>query len=223
MAKAFGTAVRNLRRAPAFTGLVVLTLALGIGATTAMFSVVDAVLLNPLPFAKADRIVEVWTYFQDDAVRTPGATRTVVSAIRNEPGLFEAISAYQPGAGTITGTGEPELVAVASLAPSIFAVFPTAPLVGRLFNAGDATSSDRPILISERMWAGRFGRDAGVIDRIVTIDDVPNRIVGVLPTRFNVPENTVSVWRPIDIESANARLRVPLVGVIQPGVTKTRR
>lgn len=185
-----------------------------------MFSVVDAVLINPLPFAKADRLVEVWTYFQEDAVRAPGATSTIVSTIRKEPGLFEAVSAYQPGAGTITGSGEPELVAVASIAPSIFWVFPTAPLIGRLFNADDVTSSDRPILISERIWAGRFGRDPGVIDRTLMIDDEPSRIVGVLPMRFNVPENTVSVWRPIDIESANARLRVPLVGILQPGVTQ---
>jgi putative ABC transport system permease protein len=137
MAKAFGMAVRDLHRAPTFAGLVVLTLALGIGATTAMFSVVDAVLLNPLPFATADRIIQVRTYYREDAVRTPAATSAVVSAMRTEPGLFEAISAYQPGAGTITGNGEPELVAVASLAPSIFTVFPTAPLLGRLFNAGD--------------------------------------------------------------------------------------
>jgi putative ABC transport system permease protein len=219
--KSIATALRNLRRAPAFTGLVVLTLALGIGATTAMFSVVDAVLLNPLPFAKADRIVEVWTFFQEGAVRAPGATSAVIATIRKEPGLFEAVGAYQFGAGTITGTGEPELVSVAGLAPSVFTVFPAAPLIGRLFNDGDATSSEHPILISERMWAGRFGRDPNVIDRIVTIDDVPNRIVGVLPVRFNVPESSVSVWRPIDVESANARLRVQLVGIMQPGVTRT--
>jgi predicted permease len=219
--RAIGTALRNLRRAPAFTGLVVLTLALGIGATTAMFSVVDAVLLNPLPFAKADRIVEVWTFFQEGAARAPGATSAVIATIRKEPGLFEAVGAYQFGAGTITGTGEPELVSVAGLAPSVFTVFPAAPLIGRLFNDSDATASEHPILISERMWAGRFGRDPNVIDRIVTIDDVPNRIVGVLPVRFNVPESSVSVWRPIDVESANARLRVQLVGVMQPGVTRT--
>jgi putative ABC transport system permease protein len=220
MAKALSAALRNLRRAPAFTGLVVLTLALGIGATTAMFSVVDAVLINPLPFAKADRIVEVWTFFQEGAARAPGATSAVVATLRREPGLFEAVGAYQFGAGTITGTGEPELVSVAGLAPSVFTVFPAAPLIGRLFNDGDATSSEHPILISERMWTGRFGRDPNVIDRMVTIDDVPNRIVGVLPARFNVPESTVSVWRPIDVESATARLRVQLVGVMQPGVTR---
>ena len=217
---AVATAIRNLRRAPAFTGLVVLTLALGIGATTAMFSVVDAVVINPLPFAKANRITEVWTFFREDAERTPAAMSAVVSAIRNEPGLFEAISAYHNGAGTITGTGEPELVAVSGVAPDIFSVFPTAPLIGQLFNADDATSSDRPILISEKTWAGRFARDPAVIDRTLTIDDQSHRIVGVLPTRFNVPENTVSVWRPIDLGTANTRWRVLLVGVMQPGVTR---
>lgn len=222
MATDLSSAIRSLRRAPAFTGLVVLTLALGIGATTAMFSVVDAVLINPLPFAKADRLVEVWTYFQEGAVRAPGATSTVVAAIRQEPRLFESVGAYQFGAGTITGAGEPEMISVAGLAPSIFSVFPAAPLIGRLFNSADAASSEHPILISERMWAARFGRDAGVLDRVLTIDDVPNRIVGVLPARFNVPENTVSVWRAIDIETANARRRVQLVGILQSGVTKTQ-
>src|SRR6187401_2140168 len=104
MSGAFGAAARNLRRGAAFTGLVVLTLALSIGATTAMFSVVDAVMLNPLPFAKADRVVEVWTFVQEGAERSPGATSAVIDAIREEPGLFEAVGAYQFGAGTITGT-----------------------------------------------------------------------------------------------------------------------
>ena len=82
MAMALAAALRNLGRAPAFTGLVVLTLALGIGAATAMFSVVDAVLLNPLPFAKADRLVEVWTRFEAGAARAPGATSAILAAVR---------------------------------------------------------------------------------------------------------------------------------------------
>ena len=220
MAKALGAAVRQLRRAPAFTGLVVVTLALGIGATTAMFSVVDAVLINPLPFAKADRLVEVWTYFQEGAGRAPGATSAVISTIRQEPGLFEAVGAYQFGTGTITGAGDPELISVAGLSPDIFSVFPVAPLHGRLITAADTLASERVILISERLWAVRFGRDPNVIDRVVTIDDVPNRIVGVLPARFNVPESSVGAWRPIDTSSVNARLRVQLVGVMREGVTR---
>jgi putative ABC transport system permease protein len=222
MAKAFGSAVRSLRRAPAFTGLVVVTLALGIGATTAMFSVVDAVLFNPLPFAKANRIVEVWTYFQEGAQRTPGATSTVISTIRNEPGMFEALGAYHFGAGNITGAGDPETISVAGLSPGIFGVFPVAPLHGRLFTAADATSAERVILISERLWTAHFGRDPGVIDRTVMIDDTPSRIVGILPVRFNFPESSVGAWRAIDIESPNVRARVQMVGILHEGVTRAQ-
>jgi putative ABC transport system permease protein len=222
MAKAFAAAFRNLRRAPAFTALVVLTLALGIGATTAMFSVVDAVLINPLPFAKADRIVEVWTYFQEGATRAPGATSTVVATIRQEPGVFESVGAYQFGAGTITGAGDPETISVAGLSPGIFSVFPVAPLHGRLFAAADTTSGERVILISERLWTSRFSRDPGVVGSAVTIDDVSQRVVGVLPARFNVPESSVGAWRPVDIESANVRQRVQLIGVLHEGVTKAQ-
>jgi putative ABC transport system permease protein len=222
MTRALGAALRNLRRAPAFTGLVVLTLALGIGATTAMFSVVDAVLLNPLPFAKADRIVEVWSYFEEAAVRAPGATSTVVSAIRNEPGMFEAVGAYQFGAGTITGAGDPATISVAAISPGIFGVFPVAPLHGRLLMAADATSAERVVLISERLWTAHFGRDPGVIERTIMIDDIPNRVVGILPVRFNVPESSVGAWRPMDIDSASARVRMTMVGVLREGVTRAQ-
>ena len=214
--------VNNLRRAPGFAALVVFTLALGIGATTAMFSVVDAVLINPLPFAKANRIVEVWTYFEENAVRSPGATSTVVAAIRDEPGLFEAVGASQFGAGTLTGAGDAETISVAGISPAIFGVFPVAPLHGRLFTAADATSTERVILISERLWTAHFGRDPGVIDRAITIDDIPNRVVGILPVRFNFPESSVGAWRPIDVDSANVRARVQIVGVLREGVTRVQ-
>ena len=210
-------------RAPAFTGLVVLTLALGIGATTAMFSVVDAVLINPLPFAKADRIVEVWTYFQEGAVRAPGCDEhrrlddsQGAWAVRGDQRLSNWLPARSPA------RGEPELVCRCGSRPehllrvSNGAARRPALQCGRrdILGASDPDQrADVDRALRPRSW---------VIDRIVTIDDVPNRIVGVLPTRFNVPESTVSVWRPIDIESANARLRVPARRhSCEPGVTRT--
>jgi putative ABC transport system permease protein len=220
MAKTFQAAVRNLRRAPAFTSLVVLTLALGIGATTAMFSVVDAVLINPLPFPNADRVLEIWTYFEEGAARSPGATSAVVRDVRQNDRLFESVSAYQFGSGTLTGTGDPELLSVAGLSPSIFSIFPTAPIIGRLFTSEDATSTDRVVLLSERLWTSRFGRDPGVIDRLLTIDDVSYRVIGVLPARFNFPESSVGAWRPLDVDNAAARTRVQIVVLRRPDVTR---
>lgn len=210
--------VNNLRRAPGFTALVVLTLALGVGATTAMFSVVDAVLIRPLPFPHADRISEIWTYFEEGAARMPGSTSVVVSTVRQERDLFDLVAAYQFGSGTLTGTPEPEMLSFASLSPDIFGIFPTAPVVGRLFTAADATSGDAVILISEALWARHFGRDPAVIDQVVMIEEAPQRIVGVLPSRFKFPEGA-DAWRPVDITSANARARVQLVVLRRPGVT----
>ena len=220
MVKAFGAALRNLRRAPAFTGLVVLTLALGIGATTAMFSVVDAVLINPLPFPNADRVLEIWTYFERGAARSPGAASTVARTIREQDDLFESVSAYQFGAGTLTGAGDPEIVSFAGLSPTIFSIFPAAPIAGRLFSPADASSSDRVILLSERLWTRRFGRDPGVLDRTLTIDDQPHRVIGILPSRFNFPESSVDAWRPIDIDNAGARTRLLMVVLRRSEVAK---
>ena len=107
MRKSFATAYRTLIRARGFSALVVITLGLGIGATTAMFSVVDAVLLTPLPFPHADRIVEVWNYFSEGASRAPASPSALLAALRAEEGLFESISGYQFGTGTLTGAAEP--------------------------------------------------------------------------------------------------------------------
>lgn len=218
--KSVTAAIRNLRRAPAFTGLVVLTLALGIGATTAMFSVVDTVLINPLAFPNADRVLEVWTYFREGAARIPGATSTVVATLRQQTDLFSSVSAYQFGSGTVTGDGETEMVSFTGIAPSIFAIFPTAPIAGRLFTDADATSTERVILISDRFWNRRYGRDPRMLDRTVTIDDVPYRVVGILPARFNFPESSVDAWRPINVDAAGAKMRVQMVVMRREGVSK---
>src|SRR6187401_1010122 len=120
MAKAFGAALRNLRRAPAFTGLVVLTLALGIGATTAMFSVVDAVLINPLPFPNSERLAEIATSTEGRGAPTPRTTGAVVQALRRETGVFSAVEAYNFGAANITGGGDPEIVSGPVVTPGMF-------------------------------------------------------------------------------------------------------
>jgi len=220
--RAFATALRNLRRAPAFAGLVVLTLALGIGATTAMFSVVDAVLITPLPFANAHRVIEVWTYFEDGAVRIPGSTASVITTVRQERDLFELVSAYQFGAGTLTGASEPAMLSFASLSPDIFSIFPAAPLVGRLFNADDTKSAEPVILISENLWYRQFGGDASAVGSVVMIDDAPQRIVGVLPSSFNFPESSADAWRPIDVLNSSARTRVQMIALRREGVSRAQ-
>jgi putative ABC transport system permease protein len=217
---AFGAALRSLRRAPAFTALVVVTLALGIGATTAMFSVVDAVLITPIPFPNSDRMSEIWIRYDEDANRAPATMGAIVKTLRDQTELFDAVAGYQFGAGTLTGMGDPEMLTVPVLSPSIFSVFPVAPLAGRLFTAADADAKEPVVLLSERFWTSRFGRDANAIGRAVTIDDVDYRIVGVLPARFTLPETGPDVWRVVNIDDLNTRARIQVVALRKAGVTR---
>ena len=220
MAKAFAASIRNLRRAPAFTGLVVLTLALGIGATTAMFSVVDAVVIAPIPFPHADRMSEIWLNYEEGASRAPAATGAIVKTLREQAELFDAVAGYQFGAGTLTGDGDPEMLSVPVLSPSIFSVFPTAPMAGRLFTPDDAASAEPVVLISEKFWIRRFGRDPGAIGKVLTIDDAPYRVIGVLPARFTLPETGPDAWRVVNIDDLNTRARIQMVVMRKAGVTR---
>jgi predicted permease len=220
VARAFGAALRNLRRAPAFTALVVLTLALGIGATTAMFSVVDAVLITPIRFPNADRIIEVGIRYEEGASRAPAPAGVIITALREQSELFDAVAAYQFGSGTLTGEGDPEMLSVPVLSTNIFSVFPVAPLAGRLFTPADASAAERVVLISEGFWTSRFGRDPGAVGNLLTIDDVVYRVIGVLPRRFTLPETGPDAWRVVDLDDVNLRARVQVIAMRKPDVTR---
>lgn len=214
-----GAALRNLRRAPAFTGLVVLTQALGIGATTAMFSVVDAVLLNPLPFPNADRLAEVWTV--TDSGSRPGGSTAVVQALRQQPGLFTAVEAYQFGSANLTGGGEPANVGSPRISPGLMSLLGPAPLLGRLFTPEDAAAG-RVVILAERLWASRFGSDPTIVGREITVDDQPHRVVAVMPRHFRFPEGNIEMWRPLDVSPGAKRLPVQVVAVRALGISRAQ-
>lgn len=216
MTNDLGAAFRNLRRAPAFTGLVVLTLALGIGATTAMFSVVDAVLFNPLPFANADRLSEIWTV--SGGTPRPGGSTAVIQALRQEPAVFSAVEAYQMGAANVTGDGEPEIVGAPQLSPGLLSILGPTPVLGRLFTQDDATAGG-VVILSERFWAARYGSDPAIIGRVIEVDDRPHQVVGVLPQRFKFPEGNAALWRPLDVSGAAKPARVQVTAIRAAGVT----
>lgn len=192
----FRSALRNLRRAPGFTALVVVTLALGIGATTAMFSVVDAVLLNPLPFPNSDRFGEVWTV-PEKGSRRPGASTAVLNELRRHTDLFTAVEAYQYGTANLTDSGEPEIVPTPQLSPGMLAVLGVQPALGRWFTQEDAVAG-HVVLLSEGIWIRRFGADPAIAGKTITLDDQPHRIVGVMPARFRFPEARATMWRPLN-------------------------
>jgi putative ABC transport system permease protein len=215
--------VRLLRRKPLFTMTALITLALGIGANTAIFSVVDAVLLRPLPYDESDRLVKVWeTRYQ------LGRARNVVSPAdffdwRSQNKTFEYMAAYDIGNYNLTGSGEPDRLRVARVSPDLFPLLRVQPLLGRVFRPEEETDGeDRVVILSYGCWERRFGKDAATLDRKLRLDGTDYTIVGVMPAGFRFPEPDVDLWAPY---APNARERanrgghyLQVLARLKPGV-----
>jgi putative ABC transport system permease protein len=188
-------ALRLLAKNPVFTLATIGTLALAIGATTAIFSVVQGVLLEPLPYHEPERLVRVWE------VSPQGEHRNVVSAgnyldWRDRTWAFESLGAH---GGTfaiaLTGAGEPLTVGAARVTPSAFDTLSVQAQAGRLFNEEEGRQGGPPaVLISDRLWRQRFGADRAVLGRSVTLNDEPFAVVGVMRPGFAFPSTGVDLW-----------------------------
>lgn len=210
-------ALRSLRRAPVFAGLVVFSLALGIGATTAMFSVVDSVLINPLPFPNPDRLSAIRTLTASGGTRAPRGAFGVVQALRERTEIFSAVEGYQFGSSHLTGGGDPVAVSAPSISPGLLVALGARPVLGRLFTAEEAATGG-VVMLSERLWASRFGSDPAIVGREITVDDRPHRIAGVLPNQFRFPEGTIELWRPLDLSPTAKPSPIQIVAVRRAGV-----
>jgi putative ABC transport system permease protein len=188
-------AARMLARSPGFTAAAVCTLALGIGANAAIFSLVNAVLLRPLPYRAPDRLVRVWE-------RSPsGDERNVVSAgnyhdWRTRAKSFTTLAAHSWSYGVaMTEHGDPVMVTQVEVTPSLFPMLGVSPVLGRGFTDEDTRASDVAVL-SDGFWRSRFGADRNVLGRRIVLNDRPYTIVGVMPPRFDFPGTEVELWRP---------------------------
>jgi len=219
-------ALRGVRAHPAFAAAVILTIALGIGANTTIFSVVNAVLLRPLPYADADHVVVVWN-------RWTGWPRTWLSGpeivdYQAQTDIFEQLGAYTTGSLNLTGTGEPERVLVAVMDANTLPVLGVRPIVGRNFTADeDAPNGPRAALLSAEIWARRFGSDRGIIGRPITLSGESYTVVGVLPAGFNLPTefsgDREQLFVPLRLGAPNERERAShgflAVARLRPGLT----
>ncbi len=196
-------ALRQLRKSRGFTIVAVLTLALGIGANTAIFSVVNGVLLNPLPFRNATRIVSL---FQEKA-NFPKGSISYPNLLdwQRDNRTFEAIAGYRWRDGTITGVGEREQVHGQRVSATFFTILGVAPILGRNFTAEeDRRGADPTIMISEGLWKRKFGSDPNVIGRRLIVDGQGLTIVGVVPASFHlIIQNfeTADIYEPIGNDS----------------------
>ncbi len=187
---------RNLRRNPGFTLTVVLMLALGIGANTAVFSVVNSVLLKPLPYPGADRIVVVRTAFL-----TRNETQALVSIgnfrdWRDRSSSFEAMSSYRPGENSVTSGAMAEYGRITSVDAQFFRVFAVQAMIGRTFGPDDV-GADAPahVVISHSYWQNRLGGDPRILERTIRVANTARSIIGVMPPGFRFPDQT-DLWAP---------------------------
>lgn len=214
-------AFRALRKSPGFVGVAVLTLALGIGLNTAIFSVVKGVLLDPLPYPDSDRLV--WGVGEFDGRVGASVSPPDYLDYREGATSFEYLGARRgAGAYTLTGFDAPEIVRGQSVTAELLETYGGVPLLGRSLTRDDELGVTRTVVLSHAFWRSRFGGDPDVIGRTLSLDDEPWEIVGVMPPGFATLEEA-DFWRPIPLHVGSNLVRrfhnVRLVGRLRPGVT----
>ena len=221
-------ALRMLRKTPGFTAVAVLTLALGIGANTAIFTVVNTLLLRPLPYAEPERLVMVWQDFRGrggpaDEWATPGN----VVDWRGANDLFENLAAIGGWRPTYTGGAEPEPIPGEQVTHEYFDVLGVPPVLGRTFRPeDDVPNAARVAIISDALWKRRFGGERQAIGRIVTLSGEPHEIIGVLPPGFRpIVAGTAEIWRPMRLNTttpSRGAITLRVVARLAPGLSHER-
>jgi putative ABC transport system permease protein len=217
-----GYALRQLRRNPAFTGIAIATLALGIGVNTAMFSAVDAVLIRPLPYEDADRLVMIW-----DQLRSDGKFFTTPPEWvewRRQSTAFTDIAATQPAQAALSSEGEPEELPARKVTANFWTVLGARPLFGRVFSEDEDVRGERVVVISHGLWQRRFGGSPDVLGRAIVLNDAPYVVVGVMPREFYfMPARDIDIWMPASFSAGALRHwgwhDLHCVARLKPGVT----
>jgi putative ABC transport system permease protein len=222
-------AARLLRRSPGFTVVVLLTLALGIGANTALFGVVDAVLLKPLPYVRPDRLFNLFQVQPQQGVKGTGWSHPNFEALRAQARSFASMAGAQQHQLTLTTGREPAVVYASSVGPEFFSVFGEAPLAGRALRAEDgAAAAPAVAVLSERLWRTRFGADLRVLGSSIQLDRRAFTVVGVMPAAFRFPSAAggEQVWIPVVHDPLfgawmprRAGHWLQVTGRLKPGVT----
>src|ERR1051325_7302083 len=197
---------RMLLKAPGFTAVAVIVLALGLGANTAIFSVVNAVLLRPLPYPQPDRLVQIWHTPPQSSF--PGITRFSVSPANyldwaNQSRSFEQMAIYGFMSLNLTGKGEPESILATRVSSNFFSVLKTQPMAGRVFSSEeDSDGHGKVVVISHSFWQSHFGADPNVVGQTISLNSESYTIVGIMPAKFAFPTSSdpkfqTQMWTPI--------------------------
>jgi predicted permease len=223
--------LRLLLKSPGFTIMEVLSLALGVGANTAIFSIVNAVLLRSLPFSHPDRLVKVVANNRGVGARDIGFSVPELDDLRLRAGVFEQVSAINAGDTNLTGAERPQRHQVAVVSPNYFSMLGASAHIGRVFGPSDEVPGfAEAAVISDSLWASGFGRDPGILGRKLQLDNDPYTIVGVLPPGFRHPGTTVTdveIWvtagfkaDPYPKPDRSLRVAPGAIGLLKSGISR---
>ncbi|MCW5559105.1 MAG: ABC transporter permease, partial [Verrucomicrobiae bacterium] len=217
-------ALRQLLKNPGFTAVAVLTLALGIGATTAMFSLIHGVLLKPLPFPESDRLVALFENHREQGQDLVNLTAPGFTDWRAQSTVFEDLAAYQPGGFDLTGTGDPARLSGIRASASLFPLLRAQPALGRGFSPEeDVFGNGRVAVLGHRLWQERFQGASDVLGKGVTLDGNSYTIVGVMSEGFRFAGLDADVWLPMAFEAWELENRgghnYQAIGRLKPGVS----
>ena len=221
-------ALRNLFQQPGFSAVVVITLALGIGATTGMFSVINTVLLRPLPYAHSDRLLVIWGNYRTLNIERLPAKAAEFEDYAKQTQVFDTVAAFTNHSFNVSAGGEPERIRGAYVSASLFSMLEAAPLAGRALAAEDAGS--RVAILSYGYWQTRFGGSQQVVNQRLLLDNESYTIVGVMPQTFSFPHASLrgsepaDLWVPLaytgeDVASQRGPYFLNVIGRLAPGVT----
>lgn len=216
-------AIRTLVKKPGFTAVVVITLALGIGANTAIFSVVNGVLIQPLPFKEPDRLVAVRDTNPKFSNEPIGASFPNFKDWEEQNQVFEHIAAYSGQTLTLIGEGEPLRVSAQNVSSAFFAMLGAEPILGRTFLPEEEKTGQRKVVVlSHGFWRRRIGGDPAVLDRTLTLDGSAYTVVGVMPAGFRFLRDA-DLWTPLNVPAALQQIRgarfLQVVARLKPGMS----
>jgi len=214
--------VRMLAKNPGVTFIAVIALALGIGANTAIFSVVNAVLLRPLPFQAPDRLATFWASSPDEKPRRMQWPDRLFAFLREHNQTLETLAGYNGGNGfNLTGRGEPERLNCTVVTYGFFELLGKEPLHGRAFlPQEDRPGANSVAILSYRLWQRQFGGDAEIVGKSLNLNNVPTEIVGIMPAKFDFPDRT-ELWVPLGLnpDGPNESWNIDPIARLKPGVT----
>ncbi len=220
--------IRLMAKKPGFSAVIIATLALGIGANTAIFSVVQAVLLNPLPINESDRVVTFWLTAPAKKMSEVNLTPGLFATLNERTQTLDKLAAYETGSVTLSGSGEPEQLEVASVTSEYFANLGISAIHGRTFAPGEDTPGKENVaLLSYELWQRRFN-GSEVVGRSINLENVPTTVIGVMPPQTNFPHRAegesfpsrIDLWMPLPIDRNNIGYwNYHAIGRLKPGVT----